>query len=365
MTARVNRPRRKGSDDSDRTLTLAEEALAAREAGLIHVRDGTPGIRRRRAGKGFVYSDVDGSPIRDEDALARIRKLAVPPAYTEVWICRDPLGHLQATGRDARRRKQYRYHARWRLVRDRNKFSRLAAFGLALPKLRRRLRRDLAQPGLPREKVLAVVVSLLADTLARVGNETYARENRSFGLTTLRNRHVANLRGGRLVLRFRGKSGLAHDVVVDDARLTRIVARCHQLPGQQLFQYLGEDGSCQPVDSGQVNAYLREATGAEFTAKDFRTWGGTLAAAELLARTPLPEQGGERALAAVETAVVREVAAVLRNTPAVCRKSYVDPRVLEAWRSGRLHRLAGAHGARGPRQLETLLVRLLARRARR
>jgi DNA topoisomerase-1 len=365
MTARVNRPRRKGSDESDHTLTLAEEALAAREAGLIHVRDGTPGIRRRRAGKGFVYSDVDGSPIRDEDALARIRKLAVPPAYTEVWICRDPLGHLQATGRDARRRKQYRYHARWRLVRDRNKFSRLAAFGLALPKLRRRLRRDLAQPGLPREKVLAVVVSLLADTLARVGNETYARENRSFGLTTLRNRHVANLRRGRLVLRFRGKSGLAHDVVVDDARLTRIVARCHQLPGQQLFQYLDEDGNCQPVDSGQVNAYLREATGAEFTAKDFRTWGGTLAAAELLARTPLPEQGGERALAAVEAAVVREVAAVLRNTPAVCRKSYVDPRVLEAWRSGRLHRLAGAHGVRGPRQLETLLVRLLARRARR
>lgn len=354
LTARSARP-------GPASPAASEEAQIAREAGLRHVRDDAPGIRRRRAGHGFVYLDSDGLPIRDAAQLARLRALAIPPAYTDVWICRDPRGHLQATGRDARKRKQYRYHPRWRAVRDHSKFARLAAFGVALPRLRRRLRRDLAQPGLPREKVIAVIVSLLADTLARVGNESYARENRSFGLTTLRNRHVAALRGGRLSLRFRGKSGLEHDVVVDDARLTRIVARCHQLPGQQLFQYLDAEGDCQPIDSGQVNTYLREAMGAAFTAKDFRTWGGTLAAMALLMHAPLPERGGERACAAVEAGVVRDVAGVLRNTAAVCRKSYVDPRVFEAWRSGRLQRLAERHGGRGPRQLEALLVRLLAR----
>ncbi|ANB18453.1 DNA topoisomerase IB [Dokdonella koreensis] len=336
-----------------------DEAAIAREAGLVHVRDDAPGIRRRRSGAGFIYLDADGTRIRDAAQLARIRALAVPPAYTEVWICRDPRGHLQATGRDARRRKQYRYHARWRVFRDRSKFVRLVAFGQALPRLRRRLRRDLALPGLPCEKVVAVVVSLLAETLARVGNEAYARDNRSFGLTTLRNRHVASLRGGRLSLRFRGKGGLEHAMVVDDQRLARIVARCHQLPGQLLFQYLDEDGVCQPVDSGQVNAYLRDAMGEDFTAKDFRTWGGTLLAVAALARTPLPDPGDERALAAGAAAVVREVAAALRNTPAVCRTSYIDPRVFDVWRRGRLHRLASQHGSGGPRRLEGLALRVL------
>lgn len=339
----------------------AAEAESAREAGLRYVLDSAPGIRRQRAGKGFTYLSVEGRRIRDADLLARIRSLAVPPAYTHVWICADPRGHLQATGRDARRRKQYRYHPKWRSVRDDGKFARMVEFGAALPRLRRRLRNDLARPGLPRDKVLAVVVALLAGTLARVGNETYARANRSFGLTTLRARHVAFVRGGRLSLRFRGKSGLEHDLTVNDARLARIVRRCRELPGQVLFQFLGDDGERQPIDSGMVNAYLQDAMGSPFTAKDFRTWGGTLAAIAALARTPLPETGGERALASTIVEVIRQVAGELRNTPAVCRKSYIHPRVFEAWRDGRLQRLAARSGT-GPRQLEALALKLLGGR---
>lgn len=337
---------------------VAAGAHSARAAGLIHVSDDGAGIRRRRARKGFVYHDDTGRRISDARVLARIRSLAIPPAYSDVWICPHPHGHIQATGRDARSRKQYRYHARWRVVRDDGKFTRLAAFGAALPRLRRCLRRDLARPGLPGDKVLAVVVSLLADTLARVGNENYARENGSFGLTTLRSRHVGFVRGGRVMLRFRGKGGREHEVVVDDARLARIVRRCRQLPGQQLFQYVDDEGRRRPIDSGMVNAYLSEAMGADFTAKDFRTWGATLHAVALLARTGLPAADDERAVAAATTGVVREVATVLRNTPAVCRSSYIDPRVFEAWRNGRLQRLAAA-GISGPRQLEKVLLALL------
>lgn len=341
------------------TGAAAVEAVIARQAGLRYVLDSAPGIRRKRAGKGFVYLSVDGQRIRDPEQIARIRSLAVPPAYTNVWICAEPRGHLQATGRDARARKQYRYHPQWRRFRDEGKFGRMAEFGAALPRLRRRLRRDLALPGLPREKVVAVVVSLLADTLARVGNEQYARDNKSFGLTTLRTRHGAFVRGGRLSLRFRGKSGLDHDIAVDDARLARIVHRCKQLPGQNLFQYLDDDGRQQPIDSGMVNAYLQEAMGTDFTAKDFRTWGGTLGAIAILVRTPLPERNSERAHAAVINEVVREVATQLRNTPAVCRKSYIHPLAFEAWRDGRLHRLAARHGSTGARQLETLVLRVV------
>ncbi len=342
--------------------SIVSEAAIAQAAGLVHVLDSTPGIRRRRVGRGFVYVGADGRRIRDGKLLARIRSLAVPPAYTDVWICAEPRGHLQATGRDARARKQYRYHPDWRRTRDTGKFIRMAAFGEALPGLRRRLRRDLGLPGLPRDKVLAVVVALLAETLARVGNEAYARDNRSFGLSTLRTRHVAFVRGGRVSLRFRGKSGLEHDIVVDDARLARIVRRCRDLPGQALFQYIGDDGERQPIDSGMVNAWLRDAMGEDFTAKDFRTWGGTLAAIGVLARTPLPETGGERAMASTIADVVRQVAEQLRNTPAVCRKSYIHPLVFDAWRDGRLHRLAARHGCTGARQLETLALRLLRTR---
>ncbi|HET7655924.1 MAG TPA: DNA topoisomerase IB [Luteimonas sp.] len=335
---------------------------AARAAGLRHVCDAGPGLRRRRAGGGFAYLDGEGRALRDEATLARIRALAIPPAWTEVWICPDPRGHLQASGRDARGRKQYRYHPQWSRVRDGGKFDRIVAFGESLPRLRRRLRTDLGKRGYPRGKVLAIVVAVMGETLVRVGNPEYAKANNSYGLTTLRNRHVAFLRGGRARFRFRGKSGQEHEVVLDDKRLARLVRACRQLPGQALFQYRDDDGALVPVDSGEVNDYLREATGAEFSAKDFRTWGGTLAAFQRFARTTLPYRAdgtpaGERALAGLEKAVVREVAAALGNTPTVCRKSYIDPVVFTGWREGRVQK-AAAH-CRGERQWETACLKFL------
>jgi DNA topoisomerase IB len=337
------------------------EATAA-HAGLRHVTDATPGIRRRRAGKGFDYRTADGKQVRDAATLDRIRALAIPPAWTDVWICPNPRGHLQASGRDARGRKQYRYHPRWSEVRGNGKFGRVVEFGEALPRLRKRLRSDLAQKGFPRTKVLAIVVSLLGETLIRVGNPEYAKNNRSYGLTTLRNRHVAFVRGGRARFRFRGKGGLEHEVVLDDKRLVKLLRTCQQLPGQSLFQYRDDDGELVPVDSGEVNAYLREATGEAFSAKDFRTWGGTLAAFQRLARTTLPYRAdgspaGERALAGLEKAVVKEVAAALGNTPAVCRKSYIDPVVFDGWRAGKGQRAAAR--ARGERQWEAAALRFL------
>ncbi|AEO40348.1 DNA topoisomerase IB [Xanthomonas perforans] len=337
---------------------VAQAKATARAAGLTYVNDQQPGISRRKAGKSFSYRDADGQRIADADTLQRIRSLAIPPAYTDVWICAKPNGHLQATGRDARRRKQYRYHADWAQVRGEGKFERVIAFGTALPKLRRRLRRDLVLPGFPREKVLAIVVALLADTLVRVGNAEYARSNRSYGLTTLRNRHMEFLKGGRARLKFRGKSGQDHDIEVDDKQLVKLIRQCQQLPGQSLFQYRDDDGQLQPVDSGQVNDYLREAMGEDFTAKDFRTWGGTLAALQRLARLPLPERSSERALKQVQNDVIREVADALGNTPSVCRKAYIDPCVFEGWRAGQLQ--AMATGVRGERQWEAATLKFLS-----
>jgi DNA topoisomerase I len=346
--------------------TVDPNAQSAAEGGLVYVSDTDPGLRRKRAGKGFAYVDARGRTVRDKATLQRIRALAIPPAYRDVWICARANGHLQATGRDARGRKQYRYHPRWFEVRDARKFDRIVAFGRALPHLRRTLRNDLAQPGLPREKVTAIVVAILADTMVRVGNDEYARGNNSFGLTTLRNRHVEFLQGGRARLKFRGKSGQEHEIVLDDAQLAKLVRRIQQLPGQQLFQYQDEDGTPQPVDSGSVNAYLREAMGSDFTAKDFRTWGGTLSAVRLLADQPVPLKDNGQPNARVATSicntVVARVAKMLRNTPAVCRKAYIDPVVFEAWKDGRLHR--ACNGARGPRQWEQAGLRLL-RAARR
>lgn len=344
---------------------------AATQAGLRYVDDGVPGLARRRAGKGFAYVDADGVAVRDAAALERIRKLAIPPAWTDVWICARPDCHLQATGRDAKGRKQYRYHPRWQAERGTGKFGRIAAFGAALPKLRRGLRLDLAQRGFPRDKVLAIVVSVMAETLVRVGNADYARSNRSYGLTTLRNHHVKFVRGGRARLRFRGKGGQMQDVAVDDAKLVSLVKHCQQLPGQALFQYRDDNGELRPVDSGAVNEYLRARMGESFTAKDFRTWGATLAAFQRLARTTLPYRAGkdgtkappsERALAGLENAVVREVAEALGNTPAICRKAYIDPRVFAGWRDGSLQEVAasfGANGARGERQWEQAALRFL------
>jgi DNA topoisomerase-1 len=337
----------------------------ARAAGLRYVTDAQPGIRRLRAGKGFRYVDADGGRVGEAVTLDRIRSLAIPPAYAGVWICAHPNGHLQATGVDARGRKQYRYHPEWRLVRDGGKFDRMIAFGQALPKLRRRLKRDLALQGLPRDKVLALVVSLLDTTLARVGNDQYARDNKSYGLTTLRDRHVQSAGAGRLRLNFRGKGGAEHDIVIDDRRLARIVRRCQQLPGQALFQYVDDDGGRCPVDSGQVNDYLREAMGEEFTAKDFRTWAATLRALVLMSGMPLPNPASERALKACVVDVVKQVADELRNTPAVCRKSYINPVVFVAWREGELHRLVMDGLGRAPRKAEQVTLKFLKGRARR
>jgi DNA topoisomerase-1 len=305
--------------------------VTAEEAGLRYVNDGMPGISRRRAGRGFSYRGPDGHRITDRRVLARIRSLAVPPAWTDVWICPIARGHLQATGRDARGRKQYRYHPRWRAVRDEAKYERMIAFGQALPRIRRRVEADLGLPGLPRERVLAAVVRLLEKTRVRVGNEEYARENRSFGLTTLRGRH-AEVGSTRIRFRFRGKGGKEQEVELSDRRLARIVARCQELPGQALFTYLGDDGEPRTVDSADVNDYLREISGEEFTAKDFRTWAGTVVAAWALAE--LQEFDSE---AQAKKNVVRAVEAVaerLGNTPAVSRSSYVHPTVIDAYLDG-------------------------------
>ena len=330
---------------------------AARAAGLRYVSDREPGLSRMAVGKSFRYLDAKGMRLTDAGVIARINALAIPPAYRDVWICANARGHLQATGIDARGRKQYRYHPEWRGVRDGSKFDRMVAFGESLPRIRRRLRQDLARPGLPREKVLAVIVSLLDSTSIRVGNSEYARSNKSFGLTTLRDRHVRFLSDGRASLSFVGKGGHPHEVLLNDKHLVRLVRRCQQLPGQQLFQYVGDDGLRHPVDSGMVNDYLREAANAEFTAKDFRTWAGTLSAMSLLSATPLPEPQSDRALASCIMTAIKAVATELRNTPAVCRKSYINPVVIEAWRSGVLHRHLSGGKRVGSRQALAFLRR--------
>jgi DNA topoisomerase IB len=332
----------------------------ARANGLIYVSDAEPGIERRKRGKGFYYVGPEGRPIREPRTLDRIRKLAIPPAYTNVWICTKDRGHLQATGRDARLRKQYRYHLEWRATRDDGKFTKMIEFGAQLPKLRRRLKQDLALPGLPKNKVLAVIVTLLDETLIRVGNEEYARANRSYGLTTLRNKHVTFLRDGRATFSFRGKSGREHEVVLDDRRLARIIKHCQQLPGQQLFQYLDDEGNRQPIDSGMVNEYLREAMGGnnDFTAKDFRTWGGTLRAIAFLACQARKDPMTQRAFNSCVASTARAVAETLGNTPAVCRKSYINPVVFEAWKLGVVEKRV-PRTAMSPRQMERAALVLL------
>jgi DNA topoisomerase I len=306
---------------------------AASQAGLHYVSDRDPGLRRLRHGKSFRYIDKTGKPVRDPDEVFRIRKLAIPPAWTEVWICPDPRGHIQATGRDARGRKQYRYHPRFRQVRDETKYHRMLAFGLALPKIRARSERDLALPGLPREKVLATVVRLLETTLIRIGNDEYARANRSFGLTTLRDRHVA-IRGEHVRFEFRGKHAIDHSVDLHDRRLARIIKRCRDLPGQKLLQYVDEQGVRHSVGSTEVNEYLREIAGDDFTAKDFRTWAGTVLAARAL-RELAPFSSQRQAKRNVLDAV-EAVAMMLGNTRSVCRKCYIHPNVLDAYFDGTL-----------------------------
>jgi DNA topoisomerase I len=299
---------------------------AARIAKLKLVSDTAPGIQRLKGGRSVTFR-FRGRPVRSTTTLQRIRSLVIPPAWTDVWICRSPQGHIQATGRDARGRKQYKYHPRWREVRDQTKYERLASFGNVLPKIRARVRRDLARPHLPREKVLATVVRLMETTSLRVGNEEYVRSNGSYGLTTLRDRHVA-VRGPVLRFCFRGKSGKLRDVELTDRRLARIVRRCRDLPGQMLFQYVDDTRRRRTVTSGDVNDYLREISGYDFTAKDFRTWTGTLLGARCLQKVRVPRNQREVKRRCNE--VVHAVAEQLGNTDAVCRKSYIHPLVLEA-----------------------------------
>lgn len=317
----------------DQLEIITDPEEAAEEAGLRYVSDQTPGYTRKRRGKKFVYFDTDGKEIRDETRILRLNRLAIPPAYTDVWICPSPNGHLQATGRDDRGRKQYRYHQRWRTERDENKYEKMLIFAQALPKIRRRINKDLKCPGLPRQKVLATVVQLLERTFIRIGNEEYAKENKSFGLTTMRNRHV-DVKGATVRFRFRGKSGREHDVDTEDRRVAKIIRKLQELPGQEVFQYLDDEGKRHQVTSEDVNEYLREITGEEFTAKDFRTWAGTVMTAMAL-QAQADFENKSQAKQNVKAAI-SAVAKMLGNTPAVCRKCYVHPAVLETYLDGNL-----------------------------
>jgi DNA topoisomerase-1 len=337
----------------------SDSAAAASTAGLRYVRDDRKGIRRVKGPLGFKYIGPGDVLIRSKTVLRRIASLAVPPAWTRVWICLDPRGHLQATGRDARGRKQYRYHPAWRACRDETKYDRLPAFAAALPALHARTAADMARPGLPRAKVLATVVRLLEKSLIRVGNPEYARDNRSYGLTTLRDGHVS-VRGSTLRFEFRGKSGVRHSVGVNDRRIARIVKQCRDLPGQELFQYIEGNGRRRVVNSADVNGYVKRVTGEAFTAKDFRTWAGTV-----LAVTALRELGHPASEAQARKNVLRAieaVAGVLGNTRTVCRKSYIHPAILEAYIDGSLIvRFSARNGRKAPglRADEAAVLRLL------
>jgi DNA topoisomerase-1 len=304
---------------------------SAREAGLRYVSDAKPGIRRVKVGRGFRYKAADGGVVRDEETLRRIRSLVIPPAWTSVWVCPVANGHLQATGRDARGRKQSRYHPKWRQVRDENKYERMTHFAAALPGIRARVKEDLARPGMPREKVLATIVSLMEATHIRVGNEEYARTNGSYGLTTMRNKHV-EVHGADVKFTFQGKSGVRHAISLHDRRLAKIIKQCTDIPGYELFQYLDAEGTHHNIDSTAVNDYLREITGQHFTAKDFRTWAGSVLACGML-RDLGPFTSAAEAKKNVVAAIAK-VAAELGNTPSVCRKCYVHPAVLEAYLGG-------------------------------
>jgi len=355
------------NDDAEaEQFNLHDPVAAARAAHLRYVSDRRPGIRRVREGDGFAFHDTDGRLITDERVLDRIRKLAIPPAYTDVWICRDPRGHLQAVGRDARGRKQYRYHARWREVRDEAKYGKMLTFGRVLPAIRAQVRRDLALHGLPKRKVLAAIVALLEKTMMRVGNEEYAKQNQSFGLTTLRNRHAV-VKGNHLTFDFRGKHGVEHHIDLDDRRLARVVERCRDLPGQDLFQFVDQHGETHGVGSDDVNGYLHEITGEEITAKDFRTWAATNLAAEALAAAEVHDTKTKAKRALVEA--VESVAKRLGNTPAICRKCYIHPAVFEGYLDGSLAEGLKAradavleHDAAGLSSQELAVTRFLSKR---
>lgn len=329
-------------------------AGARPEPGLRYTTDLEPGIARRKSGRGFRYYDSDGRPVTDPRLLRRIKGLAIPPAYSDVWICPSAQGHLQATGRDAKGRKQYRYHDRWREQRRLNNYRQLKDFALALPRIRRRVARDMAARTLGRDKMAALLLRLLETTLIRIGNREYARRNKSYGLTTLKARH-ATVGAGGVRLRFRGKSGVMHDVAITDRRLARIIRRCMELPGQELFQYLDAGGQAHAIDSDTVNAYLKQAGGGDFTAKDYRTWAGSLSAFKALQREAA--QAPPSASAVVR--MVKEVARELNNTPAVCRACYIHPAVIDAYLAGELPERRPCDGPGGLRADERRLLAFL------
>lgn len=347
---------------------LMDPLESSKMAHLRYVTDTKPGITRKKHGKTFRYFDPDGKPIKDEATLKRIRSLVIPPAWTDVWICPLANGHLQATGRDARKRKQSRYHPRWREVRDETKYERMKLFGQALPVIRERVEQDLGLPGLPRNKVLAAIVRLLETTFIRIGNEEYAKENHSYGLTTLQDRHV-DINGGRVHFKFRGKSGKMHEIDLNDRRLARIVKKCQDLPGYELFQYVDENGEQHSVDAADVNDYLRSITNEPFTAKDFRTWAGTVLACALLREFDACQTQTQ-----VKKNVVQAIARVaeqLGNTPSVCRKCYVHPAVIESYMGGAMTRAfekkvkeAVQRSPHGLRNEELELLHLLEEKAR-
>ena len=332
MAQRVgsNRKRGKRADPPEAAL---DPVVAAKRAQLRYVSDSAPGITRQKARNGFDYRLPDGALVRDIETLRRIRSLVIPPAWIDVWICLDPNGHLQATGRDQRGRKQYRYHPRWRDVRDEAKYGKLLIFAKALPVIRDRVEEDLKRRGLPRERVLAAIVRLMELTFFRVGNTEYAKANKSFGLTTLRDRHVA-IEGGKIHISFRGKSGKQHETDINDRRLARIVKDCRDVPGYELFQYIDDDGERRTVDSADVNEYLREITGEDITAKDFRTWAATHLAAQALREFENFDSEARRKKAIIDA--VKKVASHLGNTPAICRRSYIHPAVLDGYMDGTL-----------------------------
>ncbi len=326
---------------------------SAQEAGLVYVDDQAPGIRRKKIGRKFQYIDAHNKVIDDEKILKRIHSLVIPPAWADVWICSRANGHLQATGRDSRGRKQYRYHPQWRVVRDETKYDRMLKFGEALPKIRKHLQKDLAREGLPQEKILATVIEVMEKTLIRVGNEEYAQENHSYGLTTLRDKHV-EIHGSTVEFHFKGKSGVWHDIKMHDRRLAKIIQRCHELPGHELFEYKDEQGEIHAVDSMHVNSYLKTISGEDFTAKDFRTWHGSVLAAESLCTFQdfdSETQGKKNVIAAIECVAER-----LGNTRAVCRKCYIHPAILECYLNHSLFKKMKIEGL----SVETALLNFLS-----
>lgn len=319
---------------------VTDPIQSAKDAGLRYVSDTKPGILRKPHGKGFRYLGLDGKPLRDRETLARIKSLVIPPAWTDVWICPDLKGHLQATGRDAKGRKQSKYHPRWREVRDETKYERMLLFGAALPLIRQHIEQDLALPGLPRPKILATILRLMEVTLIRVGNAEYARDNHSYGLTTMRGRHV-QIDGATVTFKFQGKSGIRHTIGFHDRRLARIVQRCQDIPGYELFQYVDPDGEPHTIDSADVNDYLREVSHQDFTAKDFRTWAGTVLACMTLREFDAFNSETQAKKNIVQA--IKSVAHRLGNTPSVCRKCYVHPAVLECYLAGALPKTVNRH----------------------